>query len=239
MAAGFVLYDCIYLIVAAALWGGSAWVGVEVAARLSRALGLWAAPLGAPAGLLALVAAVWALGLLLPRVKPGRYDMMKGPVFWGWLLRSLLRRVLYWPPLKYLMFSSNVLRFLSLRALGARVAFTASMSTDVELLDPWLLRVGPRAMLGTRTLVAGHYVKGGQLVLAEVSIGAGCLCAAEVLVGPGVTVGDRAQVLSRAALGPGAQVGADATVGGAAILEPGAEVAAGGTVETGARVGPA
>ena len=226
MALGLILYDCIYLIVAAALYGGAVWATLEAAAVLMAWLPLVLAYLLAiPVGLVTLVGGVALGGLLLPRVRPGRYPMMKGVVFYAWLFRSMLRRALLYPPLKALLFTSNVLRFLTLRALGARVAFSASMSADVDLLDPWLTTVGPGAMIGARCLVSGHYVKGGELILAEVEVGPGALLAADVAIGPGVRVGRDCQVLGRATLAPGAQVGDGAVVGACAYLEPGVEVA--------------
>ena len=224
MAVGLVAYDCIYLIVAAALYGVAGYAGLESAAWLARNLGWWAVLLAVPVALGALVAQVGVLGLLLPRVKPGRYPLMKGAVFYGWLLRTVLRRVLFYPPLKVLLFTSNVLRWATLRALGARVAFTANMSSDVDLLDPWLLRVGPGATIGAGCLVSGHYIKGGDLVLAGVEVGAGALLAVQVAVGPGASVGARAMLLGRCSIGPGAKLGEGCVVGAHAYVEPGVEV---------------
>jgi hypothetical protein len=65
--------------------------------------------------------------------------------------------------------SSNVLRFFAWRALGARIAFSASFSSDVDLLDPALASVGPGAVVGARCLLAGHYIKGGQLSASSFS----------------------------------------------------------------------
>ena len=236
MAFGLVLYDCIYLIVAAALYGGAGYVGIETAAWLGRNLGWWAVLFAVPVALVALVVGAGVLGLLLPRVRPGRYPLMKGRVFWGWLLRTMLRRILFYPPIKVLLFTSNILRWLTLTALGGRVSFTANMSSDVDLLDPWLLRVGPGATIGARCLLSGHYIKGGDLVLDEIEVGGGTLLAADVAVGPAVRVGRDCFVLGRAALAPGVQVGDGALVGSHAFLEAGVVIEAGARVPNSAHV---
>lgn len=231
MALGLLAYDLIFVLVATGLYGLAAWTASEVfgalAARVAWQLAIFPSFL---AGLVSLVVGVGALTSLCPRPRPGRHKMMRGASFWGWLLRSLLRRVLFAPGLKWFLFSSNVLRFLSLRALGADVAFTANMSTDVDLLDPSLLVVEPGATLGTRSLISGHYVEAGELVLGTVRIGAGALVAAEVLIGPGAVVGERAQVKSRAAVGVDVRVGVGASIGGGAVLEVGVEVGDGARI---------
>ena len=216
--------------------GGAGYVGVETAAWLARNLGWWSVLLAVPVALAALVVGCGVLGLLLPRVRPGRYKLMKGAVFWGWLFRTMLRRILFYPPIRVLLFTSNILRWLTLTALGARVSFTANMSSDVDLFDPWMLRVGPGATIGSRCLLSGHYIKGGDLVLDEIDIGGGTLLAADVAVGPGVKVGRDCFVLGRAALGPGVQIGDGALIGSHAFLEAGVVVEAGARVPNVAHV---
>src|SRR2546429_162120 len=113
------------------------------------------------------------------KVASGVYPWLRGRVFWGWLLRPMPRRVLLLPGLKWVLFNSNVLRFCALRAMGARVAFTASISSDVDLLDPSLVEIGPGAVIGSRCLLTAHYVQEGLLVLDEIRVGAGALLAGD------------------------------------------------------------
>ncbi|MGA9523959.1 MAG: hypothetical protein WBV82_21035 [Myxococcaceae bacterium] len=243
MGTGLALYDAIYLTVATVLYGLALIAGAEAFALLTRWLPWPFAFMPAVVvGLLALIAQVGLLSALLPRLRPGRYPMMKGRVFFGWIFRSLLRRVLFVPGVKWVVMSSNVLRFLALRALGARVAFTANMSSDVDVLDPSLLEVGPGATIGARSFLSGHWVEGGKLVLGEIRVGARSLVAAEVIIAPGVVIGERAVVKARASLGPEVQVGDRADIGAAAILvshvvvEPGARVDVGQLIPARTRV---
>ena len=236
MAAGLLVYDLLLLAFAVGLWGGAGWVGARVHAALAP-FGPWLAiPAALLAGLLAAILAVGALGLLTPRPDAGRVELMKGRRFWAWLIRSLYRRVLLPGPLKPIVFTFNTLRFLALRALGARVAFSANMSTDVELLAPPLLEVGPGATIGARCMIAGHYVDAGKLRLEPVRVEKGALLAAEVLVGPGVVVGEGARVLAGVKLGPGTRVGAGAVIEagvrfeGQSVVAPGVRVPAGTNV---------
>jgi UDP-3-O-[3-hydroxymyristoyl] glucosamine N-acyltransferase len=222
---GLLVYDLLFFALAAATYGGALRAGFEVFTRLSGWVGAPFAVVPAfVATLLALIAEVGVLTFLCPRLKEGQYPLMKGSVFYAWMVRSMLRRLLMAPGVKWAIFTSNVLRFLALNAMGGRVAFTASMSSDVDLLDPALLEVGPKAVLGAKTFISGHYVDRGKLVLAPVRIGEGALLAAEVSVAPGVTVGRKAIIKPRAALGPSARVGDEAQIGGEALLDIAAQV---------------
>lgn len=225
------LYDLLLFGVAAALYGGGGWlawhhVGSQLPPVLNVVVSAGLAILGA-------IVVVGLLGLLLPRLRPGRHEFMKSAVFWSWVLRSLLRRALLLGPLKSVIFTSNVLRFLALRALGAKVAYDSDCSSDVDLLDPALLTVGKKSILGARTLVSGHYVDAGKLVLGEIVIGQRTLLAVDVLVAPDVVIGDRCRILGRAGLGPGSRVEDGAVIGAATNLEGSQRVRAGVSVPPG------
>ena len=225
MAPGLLVYDLLFFGLAtvtyAAALRAAAFVFLELSARAPWPFAVVPAFV---AGVLALIAQVGLLTLMCPRLVPGRYPAMKGRVFGGWLFRTLLRRLLMPPPIRWVIFSSNVLRFLALRAMGARVAFTASMSSDVDVLDPALLEVGPGAIIGAKCFTSGHYVDRGQLVLGVIRIGAGAMLAAAVNVGPGATVGAKAVVKPLAALGPDCVIGEGAQVGGEALIDIAARV---------------
>jgi carbonic anhydrase/acetyltransferase-like protein (isoleucine patch superfamily) len=231
-----VLYDLIYLGLSAALYGCAGWIGY----LCGRSLPLWlGAPIGVLCALLALIAQVGILTRLCPRLEPGRYPLTRmGRVAISWVLRSLLRRILYPPPLKVFLFSSNVLRFLSLRALGAKVAFTSNISSDVDILDPALFTLGAGATLGARCFITGHFSVDGMLHLREVSIGPGAQLALRVIVAPGCTIGEKAVLKPGANLSVGVQVGAGAEIGIDALVDTVARIGDGAVVGTRAHVPP-
>ena len=225
MTAGLLIYDLLYLLVSFTFYGAAGRAAMEITERVEWA---W---VGVPAGvcgfLLCLIALSWVVCLVLPRLEAGSYSMLKGRVFYGWLLRSLVRRVVFFGPLKPAIFSVNVLRFLALRAQGARIAFTANVSSDVDLLDPALLTLGPGVTLGARCLLSGHYVIGRRLVLDRVVIGADTLLAAEVAVMPGVRIGAHVLVEPQVSIGRDVVVGDGARIGRRTVLDLGAHVADG------------
>lgn len=238
MAAGILLMDLIW---AAGLFGLtllSASTFLEISG-LDPAGDSWSAPfplrlaLGLIAAILAWIAACAFVLLLLPRPRPGKHRLMRGTSFYLWALGFIVRRWIELPPLGLLWRQSGLLRFLVLRASGAKVAFTAQMSSDATVLDPPLLTMGPGAMLGSQSTVAGHFIVGDRLLLAPVVISAGAQIALDVIIGPGTTVGQRAIIEARTVIGPECVIGDGAHVAG------GVGMARGVIVGARARIAPA
>ncbi len=241
MAVGLLVYDVIFLTLAALLYGGAASAAFCAHYFFVEKVGLPVPFALFPDFLVALfvlIVEVAFLTALCPRLKPGKYPMMKGAVFYGWLLRSALRRIMFVPGLKWFLFASNTLRFLTLRGLGAKVSFSANMSADAELLDPSLVIVGPGAVIGARCLVSGHFVEDGKLVLGTIEIGKGSLLAADVICGPNVVVGEKVMVKAQAAIGLGTRIGDRASIGARAYLESNVTVEPGAVVANAELVKP-
>lgn len=239
MTLGLVAFDVVTLVCAVAFYGGAALAADAVYTRLVlRMPWPFAFVLAAVVFLFVLILIVSIACRATPRPRPGRFALMKGAVFWGWIFRMAFTRLLFPPGLKELIFYSNVLRFLALRGLGARVAFSASMSSDVVLLDPALLSVEKNAMLGARALVSGHFIENGELRLDEVHIGEGALLGMDVACAPGVIVAARAVVQPRATLSVRVKVGEGAVVGVASLLEADVVVADGAKVPAFSRLEP-
>jgi acetyltransferase-like isoleucine patch superfamily enzyme len=225
MAAGLVLYDILFVLAATLLYGGAVTAGVRAFVALSSHIPWPLAIVPSLAfALLALIAEVFLATSLCPPLRPGRYRMMKSVTFYSWIFRSMFRRLLFDCGLRWLLFSSNVLRFLAFRALGAKVDFTVSMSPDVVVTDPALLTIKAGAMIGSRSYIAGHFVENGRLILAPVEIGEGCLLALDVLCGPGVVLGRKVTVKAFVTLAPNVHVGDDVDIGPAAQIDVGARI---------------
>lgn len=239
MVAGLFAFDLLYVALSTALYGLAAHAGFLLAGRLPDGLPLAVRiAAGVLVALVALAAEVALLVAVLPRLQPGRHPFLRGRVFWSWALRFVLRRILHFPALKAVYFGSNVLRWLSLRALGARVAFASNMSNDVDVLDPSLLTIDTGATIGARALLSGHYVQDGMLVLGEIRVGAGALVSVGVTIGPDVTIGPRATVKGLSALTRDIVIGDGADIGGETAIEPHVRIGAGAKTAPRAHVPP-
>lgn len=228
MAFGMVAMDVLTILLATVLYGGSARIAAETYKYVAPVAGPVVAAVAATLSFLfALLLFVALFHRAFPTPTPGRHKVMKGSAFWGWTLNFVLKRVVYFPPLRSVLFSSNVLRYLSLRALGCKIAFTASMSIDADVMDPCLTTIGPGATLGSRVLVSSHYFEGGDLMLAPVTIGKGVLLSVDTMVAPGCVIKDDSKIHGRSSLsvfctiGEGATVGACCTLDSKVTIEPG------------------
>lgn len=217
MAAGILLMDLIW---AAGLFGLgylSSFTALAVHSALPQTptLGL---TLALATALLTWIFACTAVLFLLPKPKPGKYRLMRGAMFYWWALGFIARRWLDLPPMGLLYRQSGVLRFIVMRASGAKIAFTAQMSSDAGILDPALLTMGAGAMLGSQTTVTGHFILGDRLILAPVVIHPGAQIAIDVVIGPGATIGVNAVIEARASIGPESVIGDGAVIGGGVAM---------------------
>jgi len=229
MAAGIILMDLIW---AAGLFGLgylSAFSALAVHGLIAGKPAL-AITLALVTALLTWIFACTAVLFVLPKPKPGKYRLMRGSTFYWWALGFIARRWLDLPPMGLLYRQSGVLRFIVMRAAGAKVAFTAQMSSDALVLDPSLLTMGPNTMLGSQTTVAGHFILGDRLILAPVVIHRGAQVASDVVIGPGATIGVNAVIMARSSISPDTIVGDDAVVGACVTLGPGVVIGKGARI---------
>lgn len=216
--------DAVWLVGLTALIGLSAAAAFFVAGLVPGPLG-WG--LAVCAGLLTWIAATTLIAWLLPRPKPGRHPLMGDASFFLWVFGLVVRRWLDLPPMGLLWRQSNLARFVVLRACGAKVRLSTSISSDAVLLDPNLLVLGPRVVIGSEAVITGHYMTRDVLMLAAVEIGAGTEIGAQVSIGPGARIGAGVRVEPRANIGNDAVIGDGAVVGFLATVHPWATVAAG------------
>lgn len=233
MAFGLLALDAIY------------WVGllglITLSASVVQATYEWAlasatlpssvaVAIALPCGALAWILTVAVLSFLVPRPKPGRYPVLAHPVFFGWVVTFVLRRYLDLPPFQLIVYHTNLLRFVVLRLLGARVRLTTNMSSDAVILDPNLFTAGAESMLGAQTLVSGHLIVDNHLILAPIRLGDRVEVGGRAGIGPGVEVADDARIGAAVSLGLNVHVGAGAKIGPHAFLDAGVRVGAGARV---------
>ena len=229
MGLGFLAMDVLYGCGLVGLGLAAATVGLAVHGALH------ATPARALVAALLAAFRTWVLivgiaAALLPRPRPGKDRLMGHPVFYIWMFSLLLRRFVDIPPIQTVIFQSNVLRFVVLRLLGAKISLTTSLSSDVVLLDPALLTAGPGCIVGSGAILASHVVLEGRLLLAPIRLGRDVELGARSVVSPGVTIGDGARVSVGATLGPDVTIGEGAKIGAYALIEAGVTVGRGATV---------
>jgi UDP-3-O-[3-hydroxymyristoyl] glucosamine N-acyltransferase len=229
--AGRVLFDAVAAVVC--------WVIVGVPAVAAGGLVRWlgwlpmvpwwhwaAAPLLVPLFLVGLVFTAGVLRILLPRPRPGRYPFPWHPQSVVWLLHFAVQRFMYLPLWRHFLFSFSTLRWMLLRALGCRSAFDIDTGSDVQVLDPCLVELGPGVMIGAGSMLAAHAVEGRTLYLGRIVLGEGVQVANNAGIGPGVTIGEYTVIGPECRIGADSSFGPFAHLGAACLVSPGARVGA-------------
>ncbi len=132
------------------------------------------------------------LSWFLPPLKPGKYSLFdasnKEYIFWT------LRRVssqFYLTLFQPILFLNSFLQIFILRALGAYVHRTAHISTNSQIMDPNLLYLGKKSVLGEKTILASSLVpKNGVLKTGTIRIGDFTVLGGLSKVGPGTNIGN-------------------------------------------------
>lgn len=192
---------------------------------------LWGlAPVFAAAFLVLMAGSTAIVRVLLPKLKPGSSAFPNSPQSVAWGLHFALQRIINFPIWSRLIFSFTLIRFLVLRALGAKVALRMQTSNDALLVDPSLVEVGEGAMLAAGTLLACHFVENDHLMLAPVKVGPGAQIMGSVTLSPGTVVGENTVISPGSKLLPYVEVGADAFVGIGCLLYNGVKVGDNATI---------
>jgi len=220
MTAALLAYDAALLLLTCLLYGGSAWATWQLISWAQLFLPIWALILLWPCWLvcfcLCLICGLWLLRLPVPAVPEGKFAAPGSPGFWLWTWHFSLRRLIAVQPLYTVIHWSAILRWLAYRALGMRLAFASSMSSDVIILDPGLLEMGSRSVLGARTLVGCHYMNkypdGDKLITARTRLGVNVNIGVDCVISPGVEVGDNTTVGTQSMLSPFVKVGKNVTI---------------------------
>ena len=132
--------------------------------------------------------------LLLPKVKPGSYDLKKDPMVVIWYLHMSLNRSLKSTGLLSIIRSSSVLKYLHLRALGAKVAYSANFSAELELVDPSLITIDEGVIIGGRCYMGCHVVFDGKLILGNIHLKKNSFISLGNVIGQGTVIGEKAVI---------------------------------------------
>lgn len=137
---------------------------------------------------------VFILNAVLPKLKPGSYDLKTDPMVIIWYLHMSLNRSLKSVGLLSIIRSSSVLKYLHLRALGAKIAYSANFSAELELVDPSLITIDEGVIVGGRCYMGCHVVFDGKLILGTIHLKKNSFISLGNVIGQGTIVGEGAVV---------------------------------------------
>ena len=131
---------------------------------------------------------VLLLRLALPKLKAGAYDLKKDPMVIYWYLHMSLNRSVKSVGLQPIIRSSNLLKYLHFKALGAKIAYSTNFSIDLELVDPSLITIEENVIIGGRCYMGCHVVFNNKLILGNIEIKKNSFISLENVIGQGTVV---------------------------------------------------
>ena len=99
------------------------------------------------------------------------------------------------------------------RLAGAKLGKGVQINT-INLNDPSAVTVGDNVVIGGRSVINGHLVEKGQLVLARVHLEKNCLIGAGTRIQPGVSIGVGAVIATNGLVGKWKEIPAGEVWGG-------------------------
>ena len=192
---------------------------LEILSAAYAYLSLIGIALAFPAGLFASFATyatlAGLLNALLPPVKEGIFTHDSGDsIKVNWMLHYGINNFVRVFAFQRLLQSNPLLRRLYFTLFGARVHPRAKISYETNFLDPSLVEIGKGTKIGAYTIIAGHYSDNSSFVIGRVRIGINSLIGGEVLIAPGVRIGDDAVIEARSSILPGTVVPSGEVWGG-------------------------
>lgn len=125
----------------------------------------------------------------------------------GWFVSYQIQRIY-----NALPFLESVLKLVPglysswLRLWGARIGAKVNWTSQSKVIDRPFIHIGDRCLIGNAAYLSAHSIKKKDdrylLYLKEISIGSDVVLSLQSIVGPGVTIGNRAFVMARTAILP-------------------------------------
>lgn len=182
-------------------------------------------PVFASLFLVGMCLSAWVVrGLLLPRLTPGTYAFPGHQQSVVWMIHFALMRIMNFRLWSNVILSFAGLRWLSLRAQGAKVALGIQTSSDALVTDPALFEINEGCMLAAGTIVSSHFVENDQLMLAPVSLARGVQVMGGVALTPGLQVGENSVLGPGSRFLPNVVIGADVYLGMGCIIYQGVRI---------------
>lgn len=144
--------------------------------------------------ILSLISILFLFRLLLPRPRKGAYRLTVNRGTLAWACHFQLNRAILLSGLRAWIFTSNVLRFLYLRAMGARIAFRINGSSGIDFVDLPLIEIGEGSTLAEGVVISCHSFTGETLIIDPVRVGKHVFLGMDVVLGPGTEIGDRSWI---------------------------------------------
>lgn len=133
---------------------------------------------------------LFILRLLIPKLKPGVYQIGLNKGFMTWVLHLSLSRSLKIANLKELVYSTRVLRSFFFKALGSKIDFDTTLAINCDISDLQLITIKQGTLIADNVKINAHLISNGKLFLSPVTIGENCFISEDSKINARVTISD-------------------------------------------------
>ena len=116
---------------------------------------------------------IFVIRLLIPKLKPGIYEVGFNKGFLTWYMHLSLNRSLQISHLKEFIYAYYFTRYLYFKAIGANIHYSVTTAINAELVDLQLITIKKGVTLSDDVRIAPHVITGDKLLLTKVTIGEG------------------------------------------------------------------
>jgi hypothetical protein len=142
----------------------------------------------------ALSVAQFVLRMLLPRLREGVHAVGMNARTISWYGHLALNRAIHVAGLWPLVNSSQILKLLYFRSMGAQVEIPFNSSLHTTYVDMPLIRIGRGSTISEGVALSCHTFVGDKLVLKATNVGRGVFIGMHSFVGVGAELGDGAWI---------------------------------------------
>ncbi len=133
-------------------------------------------------------------------LRPGRHAMDM-PLFTAWKLYTVVHE---FGRGAWLPFTTVFARPLVAALFGARIG--KDIALGGMLVDPHLITIGDRAIIGQDSVLTAHAITSGEIILQPVTIGRGATVGVNAVIMPGTEIGEGAVVTAGSVVPPGTRI---------------------------------
>lgn len=156
---------------------------------------------------------------LLPNVPNGKHNFFTKH-YYIWLFKDLIHEtVLTSSFLNNLVIRIKPIRFIFYSIIGVPNKSFIILANDVRILDPDRVHIGKFSFIGINTILSGHIIRSGRLVLEKIHIGNNNILGAFCSVACGVKTGNDSKIDSFVTLNNNVTIGNNSVVLGKSLID--------------------
>ncbi|MEO6524259.1 MAG: DapH/DapD/GlmU-related protein [Mucilaginibacter sp.] len=113
----------------------------------------------------------------------------------------------------------DILRLIYYKLCGVKNPLFVIIAPDVKFLDPYLLVLGKKIFIGYGTIISGHIIQGGKLIVDYVKIGDNVRIGASCFIACGVEIQESTMIGFGVKIGSNCKIGKNVIISSETIID--------------------